>query len=136
MPGKNDVTAWGAPYFDSGWIPNSDWTTRHLGTGAAKNADAECEHNLNAPLAHLHVRILVSTSANRSDAGAIEVYNCALRDNAVGPESSGLTISQISLNEVRLQTGDQGMGRVNDAGSFDFIDNEDWAYRIIIVRMI
>ena len=134
MAGKTGRNPDGMRWFDSGWIPRSDWTNVHLGNGAAKNVDSLMVHGLNLPMAYLHVRVLVD--ADGTDGAANEML-AGSRDQAVASdESIGLRASQNGPDAVELQTGVQGMFRLDSAGLVSLMDTEDWFYRVIITELI
>lgn len=127
-------TPWGQRFFDSGWIPRSDWTNVHLGTGAAKNVDADCEHGLNLPLAFLDVELFLSEDG--SDAGTL-LHLLDARDSASpANNTTGIRVDQASSDSLLLQTGAQGIASLDAAGAAFTVDTENWFYRIIVTEKI
>ena len=131
MAAKRGFTAWGAPYYDTGWIANSDWTDRNFDPEADKNVQGTVVHNLNTPLAYLWTKLLISQ--NGLDDGAEEFVNTALGTASGG---WGHVISETSHNEIVFQTGNNGLLRLTGSGAPDSVNVEDWFYRIVLIKMI
>ena len=134
MAGKTGVTPWGARYFDSGWIPRSDWTNVHLGNGAAKNVDSNLTHGLNIPSPYLHVQLLLS--GDGTDAQTQSVLWLA-KDLATSVnESTGVIVDQVDSDTLRVQTGAAGIPVMDASGVASIVDTEDWFYRLIVTEQI
>lgn len=114
--------------YDTGWINRSDWTNVHLGSDTTLNTDSNVTHNLNAPLSDLLVKVFVSTDG--TDANSMEVGQESGGYSA-GAEY-GITVYQIDLNSVKVQTGAEGLVYNNDSGTAIAIDTENWYYKIKI----
>ena len=106
--------------YDTGWVACSDWTNVHLGT----TLDGNVTHNLNAPLPDLLVKVFVSTDG--TDANS---YELPLMTD-VGSDI-GITVFQVDLNNVKVQTGSGGAGGVtSDAGAMATLDTEAYYYKV------
>jgi hypothetical protein len=134
MAGTQGSTPWGARVFRSGWIPNSTWTDRHLGVGAAKNVDGNVLHGLNLGLAYLFVRLLIST--NGLNATASELYQGSHDTSTAATVMYGWHVSQVDSNTVLIQTGAQGVLSMSTAGAITVVNTQDWWYRIVIAEQI
>ncbi len=117
--------------YETPWINRSEWRNVHLGTNETKNLDSNIEHNLNTPLYDLLVKILVNSSA--TDNNSFEVPLCA----AISTTSTawGLTCIQMSLNLLKIQTGEYGILYIQDDGSYDSLYDADWFYKVKIHRL-
>jgi len=56
--------------YNTGWINRNDWTNVHLGSTTSTNVDSDVEHNLNADMANLSYRLLISTGGTDTSAFA------------------------------------------------------------------
>lgn len=115
LPTGEAVTATMA---DSGWISNSDWT----------NAELSFTHNLGANLRELIVKFFLSSDG--TDGNATEL----LSNTNSGTSDLGLSIYQSSSNEVKVQTGQNGLYIINDDGTGTVIDTETYSYRIVVYK--
>ena len=112
--------SWQYPY-DTGWINCSDWTNRHLGSNTTLNTDSNVTHGLNAPLSNLLVELILSTDG--TDANSLKLLG-----NDGGYQ---WTIYQIDLNNIKIQTGVNGLYQLSDAtGGGVAIDTENWYYKV------
>lgn len=128
MAGRNFVDALGRPTFDSGWIANSDWTNRHLGTGAAKNADADVTHNLNTPLPFLTVNLYWSEDG--TDALARQFKDG--QDSSAAERGFMIRDGADPLNQVQIQTATAGLSTINANGTVSSLASQDDFYRVIV----
>ncbi len=97
--------------------------------GNTKNVDTNFYHGFGMPLSKLLVEALVSTDG--TDANSFE-----LLDSAWGAGASyGIILYAIDNNNIKIQTGAAGITRLNDAGSANVIDTEDWYYKIKVYLM-
>jgi len=133
----SDGTAWKIiglyTSYSTGWINTDDWTNRHLGTTAApKNTDSNVVHNLNVPLRKLKVRILIST--NGTDATSFERAGTDYSSSTLD-QSLGLSVYHVDNNNIKVQTGAEGVGVTADDGTINNINTEDWYYNIITERI-
>jgi hypothetical protein len=119
--------------YDTGWINTNDWANRHLGTDFnPKNVDSNVTHNMNANLSELLVKILISEDGTDNNSREVVVAG----EDPGGSDEYGLTIFQVDKNNVKIQTGAQGIQTVNDDGTVGVLDNEDWYYKIAVYRLI
>lgn len=115
--------------YDTGWINCSDWSNRHLGSNTTLNTDSNVNHKLNAPLSDLLVKVFISTDG--TDANSFEVGHANYSDIVSGTIEMGFTVYQIDNNNIRVQTGSQGIDSVGDAaGTGAFIDTENYYYKV------
>ena len=110
------------PFYTTGWVVCNDWTDQGLGTAVGGNV----VHNLNASLQDLDIKVLFS--ATGSDSDAIECYNL----NSVATGDTGFTPNYVNNNEFWIQTGANGVARLNlTTGVFTLIPN-GWFYKVIV----
>ena len=114
--------------YDTGWINRSDWTNVHMGSDTTLNTDSDVEHNLNANLSQLLVKVLISTDG--TDGNSFEVGQGS--NNNVG-----WTVYQVDTNNILIQTGSTGIGyqAVNPGGVSNTIDSDNWYYKIVVIRL-
>lgn len=107
-------------HYDTGWIACSDWTNQHLGDTVGGNV----AHNLQAPLSELAVKVLISTDGtdnNSFDVTYSDIYTAA---------NYGITIFAVDKNNIKVQTGQNGITYTNDSGQNITIDTESWYYKV------
>ena len=115
--------------YDTGWINRSDWTNVHLGSDTTLNTDSNVTHNLNAPLSNLLVRLFVSTDG--TDANSFEIANTNYSDQTSGVVCWGITIFAVDNNNIKIQTGSQGlMYNIDATGAGSSIDTESYYYKV------
>lgn len=112
--------------YDTGWINRSDWTNVHLGSNTTKDTDSNVTHNLNAPLCNLLVKVFISTDG--TDANSYEIPNTST--DAASTGRHGWRVSQVSLNELLIQTGAQGLMDLASDGIAAVLDSEDYYYKV------
>lgn len=110
------------PFYTTGWVQCNDWTDQGLGTAVGGNV----VHNLNAGLADLEIKVLFSSTG--SDTDCIEAYNL----NSTTTDSTGFTPNYVNNNEFWIQTGANGVARLNlSTGVFTLIPN-GWYYKVVV----
>ena len=116
--------------YDTGWVSCSDWTNQHLGDSVGGNV----EHNLNANLSNLIIKVLIST--NGTDNNSFELVDASFSFAGVGSnEYWGIIIYQVDSNTIKVQTGKEGIIYLDDAGSFVVLDTESYYYKIKIYKL-
>lgn len=126
------MNTWQAPY-DTGWIARSDWTNVHLGSSTTKNADSNVEHNLNAPLSKLLVKVLIST--DDTDANSFELAVITWIYDGAGDVSYGIQVNQVDSNNILVQTGQYGIRVLTTSGSSKLLGSDDWYYKVKVWHM-
>ncbi len=109
--------------YDTGWVACSEWTDQHLGTALGGNV----AHNLNAPLADLLVQVFISTDG--TDANSFVVASVAAQGAAEG-YSRGISVMAVDNNNIKVQTGDNGILVVIDDGTTSTIDTDSYYYKV------
>jgi hypothetical protein len=111
--------------YDTGWINNSDWTSKTF----------TITHNLNTNLAYLNIRFLISTDG--TDNNSFEVATTVtLQDDQFNTDYLGLGLQQSSVNEVTFTTPSEGIYVVNSSNTTTKIDTENWYYKVIAYKFI
>jgi microcystin-dependent protein len=120
--------------YDTGWINRSDWTNVHLGSDTTKDTDSNVTHNLNTPLSDLLIKVLVSTDG--TDANSFEVGNENRFGSSSYPSSfnHNFTIYAVDNNNVKIQTGEEGLLYYDDDGVATGIAAADIYYKIIVLK--
>ena len=98
--------------------------------GATKNLDANFTHNLDAPVSDLLIKVLISTDG--TDANSFEILGA---DYAGSASAGGYTFWQIDNNNIKVQTGNNGVNYILDDGTLTAVDTEDWYYKIVVYRL-
>lgn len=117
--------------YDTGWINRSDWTNVHLGSSTTKNADSDVAHNLNVSLSDMIVKVLISTDG--TDANSFEI--AGISRVQVTANVYGFMFEEIDSNNIKIQTGTNGMMFMTDAGTHIYLDVEDWYYKIKVWKL-
>ena len=110
--------------YDTGWINRSDWTNVHLGSNTTLNTDSNVNHNLNAPLSNLLVKLFLSTDG--TDANSFEIT--PVESGSAG--NYGFTAYHVDSNNLLVQTGLNGIQILQSDGTNLAVDTENWYYRI------
>lgn len=110
------------PFYTTGWVQCNDWTDQSLGTVVGGNV----VHNLGATLQDLDIKVLFSGTGSDSD--VIETFNI----NSTATGDTGFTPNYVNNNEFWLQTGANGVARLNlTTGVFALIPN-GWYYKVVV----
>ena len=113
------------PEFDNGWVQCNDWTDQQLGNTVGSNF----VHNLNKPLYELDVTVIFSPIAGDVDSAVY--HNVSTDGNPGGNNPVGFSISHVNNNELYIQTGGQGILRLNTATGATANIPAGWYYRLI-----
>jgi len=116
--------------YNTGWINRSDGTNVHMGSNTTKNVDSSVAHNLGANLSELIVKVFISTDG--TDANSFEF---AVNGSYDGSLPLGITVYQVDTNNVKVQTGGNGLQWIEDAGTRNILDTEDWYYKIVVYKI-
>ena len=122
----------GADY-DTGWIARSDWTAVHLGSSTVKNAGGNIVHNLGRSLSDLLVKVTISTDG--TDENSFETYGSYATAHEATLQRIGYTIEHVDDNNLKINTGAEGLLQIITNGTQVIIDNEDWYYRIKVFKL-
>jgi len=116
-----------SPY-DTGWINCSDWSNRHLGSNTTLNMDSNVTHPFNAPLPNLLVKLFYSTDG--TDANSREIVLAEDYVNVTGVNYYfGAVPFAVDNNNIKIQTGANGIGTLDDSGVLITIDTENAYYK-------
>jgi len=126
--------------FDSGWLLNelggaatADWMNVHLGNDPTDPTD-NLTHGLGAPLSDLIIKVLIST--DETDNNSFELLDTHHKySNGAVDSKFGITIYQVDVNNIKIQTATDGIKGIADDGSFTIIDDEDWYYKIKVWKL-
>ena len=111
--------------YETPWVACSVWTNQHLGD----TVGGDINHKLELPLKDLNVRIFISEDG--TDEKSFEVKDTAIRDASSG--QYGITIFCVDNNNIRVQTGPQGLiYNIDSTGVTGIIDVESWYYKIVV----
>ncbi len=117
--------------YDTGWVNTNDWTNQHLGTTVGGNVT----HALGAPLSNLTVKVLISSDG--TDANSFEISDTGFDAAVASLIQVGISIAQVDSNNIRVQTGVDGIIVIaNPGGTVATIDTEDWYYKIVVSQII
>jgi len=140
----NDLIVSGTIYgehenYDSGWLLNemggagvADWTAVNLGNDPTDPAD-NLTHSLNSPLSELFVRILLSTDG--TDNNSFETIVNTRWYTGATTLVGGITIYQVDNNNIKIQTGSNGIVSLTNTGASLVIDTQNWYYKIKIWKL-
>jgi hypothetical protein len=118
--------------YDTGWINRSDWTNVHLGSDTTKNVDSNVSHNLGANLSRLLVRCLVSSDGTDNNAFEISFDKMYLQTSGL---DLGVQYYQIDSNDMKVQTGQDGVPYFDDSGILQQLTTQDWYYKVVVVQL-
>lgn len=115
----------GSYKYETGWVgPISDWT----------NAEFSVVHNLNANLSDLIVKFFLSSDGTEDN--AFEIRYATVTFDQASPTSitllRGLTIFQVGSNQIKIQTGEDGLVYIADDGTLPNIDTESYYYKVVV----
>ena len=116
--------------YKTGWINRSDYTNVHMGSDTTLNTDSNVNHNLNAPLPNLGVKLFVSSDG--TDANSREIKHISYDTAGV---QYGYEVWAVDNNNVKIQTAAQGLLALDDAGAVFAIDTENWYYQAEVYFM-
>ncbi len=100
---------------------------------STKNTDENVTHSLNAPLSDLLVKVLVSTDG--TDANSFEAINEGFTSTTAGFDY-GITAFQVDTNNIKIQTGNEGILYAQDSGTMNSVNTEDWYYKIKVFKLV
>ncbi len=121
------------------WTDNRDLTGSHSGATAkvnypgstSKNVDSNLLHNFGVSIYNIIVKKMYSTDMTESNTLVIESSAGVAAGANVGCQEHG-----VDLNNIKLQSGSGGFLFLDDAGSADFIDTENYYFRAILKWVI
>lgn len=127
-------------YYTTGWLENEiggastpDWTNVHLGDDPSQ--DSNVQHNLNAPLSDLIIKVLFSTDGTDDNSweliDAVRVLDTGSSTN----EQSGISILAVDENTIKVQTGTGGVRWITDVGSHDILAAQSYYYKIEVYKL-
>lgn len=111
----------GLSTYSTGWVSNSDWT----------NVELAVNHALATDLSDLIVKFFISTDG--TEANAFEIMQGWNRGFAVA--DYGFTFYQVDTNNIKIQTGTNGITHILDTGGASTIDTESWYYKIKVYKL-
>lgn len=106
---------------------NTGWT--QAGSGF-EDKEFVATHNLNENLSDLIVKFFVSSDG--SEANAIEIMSAS---NEASTQVQGVSFYQNSVNEIKVQTGDDGFRYVADDGTVPILDSETWYWKVKVYKI-
>jgi len=119
-------------YYETPWIQRFNWTNAHLGdTGGG--ADSNVNHALAANLSALLIKVLVSPDG--TDNNSFEIPHVSIDSLTPASTTSGLTIYQVDINNIKVQTGYNGVSYIQDNGLREYVDTDNWYYKIKVYKM-
>lgn len=105
--------------YSTDWVSNSDWT----------NKEISVTHNLNENLSDLIVKFFISTDG--TEANAFEVPSASEATTA----HLGYTIFASDTNNIKIQTGVNGILQIDDAQGYgQIIDTESYYYKVVVYK--
>lgn len=110
--------------YDTGWIANSAWS----------NAELNVIHNLNTGLSDIAVNITISIDGTDSTAFKIENNARIGITSLTSGTNDGMTVFQVDINSLKIQTGADGVVYLNDDGVYVRIDTEAWYYKVVVTK--
>lgn len=110
----------------------ADWTNVHLGNDPTDPTD-NFTHNLDTPLSDLLVKLIVSTDG--TDNNSFEIMVGTFGGGIGVADIYGYQIDQVDSNNLLIQTGDKGLPQIDVDGSVEYIDIDDWYYKIVVYRL-
>ena len=123
-------------YYDTGWKLNllnggvsADWADVHLGDDPADPTDY-ITHNLNCGLDQLDIKLLISTDG--TDANSFIPSEISWTSSTL---NYGYQFDYVDANNIKIQTGANGIKRLLDNGVSDVISNDPYYYRIVVVKL-
>jgi hypothetical protein len=118
-------------HYDTGWINRSDWSLVLMGSNTTKNTDSYVNHNLNAPLSDLIVKVLISTDG--TDENSFEIKDGIYE---VSGTYWGLQRDEVDNNNIKVKTSNAGFIYISDSGTTSGIGTNDWYYKIMVYKLI
>lgn len=116
-------------HYDTGWISNSDWTSRKLGSSAG----GDLTHNLGTTLDHLVVRILFAS--NGTDAAAFEPVISSEQYTGGTSKKMGYSIGYVDTNTLRIMTYPNGIKMYDEDGNYIHLESQSYYYKVIVYRI-
>ncbi len=115
--------------YDTDWINRSDYTNVHMGSNTTKNVDSNVTHNLGTNLYGLRVRAFISTDGTDNNS-----FELLLVITGTGQVGHG--INQVDTDNIIFQTGSNGLIYMDGTGTGQFLNTQDWYYKIVVVKMV
>ncbi len=107
--------------YETAYININDWT----------NAELAVAHNLNIPLSNLIIQLVISTDG--TDANSFMIID-NVRIVQSGDNVYGLSIFQVDLNNIKIQTATNGIRYIADDGTQIVIAVQNWHYKIVVEK--
>ena len=130
-------------HYDTGWLANE------MGSGTSANfvdillgddntsaaTTNVINHGLGVGLHAILVKILISPTATGSDTNAWEAYSSVYDAATANLFEAGINIFVVDNDNIKVRTGNNGVPYITTAGSFNIVTTDNYAYRIIVVRL-
>lgn len=113
--------------YSTGWVSCNDWTNQHLGD----TVGGDVTHSLNTHLSGLLVKVFISTDG--TDATSYELL--PLDTSRAGSYDTGLMIYEVDANNVKIQTGVNGINILDENGNQATIDTEAYYYQVVVYKL-
>jgi hypothetical protein len=124
--------------YDTGWINTNDWTNRALGsTALPKNTDSYVVHNLNCDIDSLIIQVYVTSDPlNMNGNNTWLIGNSGFYWSFSPAYAYNVTVYQQSKNEIRVQTGNEGMFKISTVtGGYVISQTDDWYYKVKVWKI-
>ena len=119
--------------YDTGYLENllnagssAKWNDVEIGDDNTQNSNIN--HGLNCGLSNLLVKLIISTDG--TDANSFEIGNGNNRS-----VNNGMSVFYFDSNNIKVQTGSDGITYLNDSGTTVGLTNQPYYYRIVIVKL-
>ena len=123
----------GGSFINNAPITGDNSSASAVVNGATKNVDSNFYHGSGLNIRDYKYKLLISTDA--TDNNSFDTFTSA-GDNSAAARSLGTQIYQVDTNNFYGQTGATGVLRNSTTGSGEYIDAEDWYYKLIYERII
>lgn len=107
--------------YETDWVNISDWT----------NVELNAAHNMNIDMDKIHVRWIISSTSVGVITDAREI-NLGVQVEAAG--RYGGVLFETDADNVYIQTGAAGVFLLEDDGTGQIIDDENYSYKLILKR--
>ena len=110
--------------YTTGWVENA---LGGVGVGDWTGVELAITHNLATNLSDLIVKFFISTDGTEANAFEIPVQGL---DLGAGSNGVGFAYFQDSTSVCHIQTGNQGIYYIDDAGNDTLIAAQNWYYKV------
>jgi hypothetical protein len=111
--------------YSTAWVSNSDWTANQF----------DITHSLSANLSEIDVKFLISTDGTDNNSFEVDQVVRIIDTGSATDLTAGFKILQIDDDNIRIQTGIDGIYTLNATGDNDLLQTNAYYYKVVVTKL-